>query len=53
MTTIAPIPHAVTMTVKPEVKAFFDEPTNTVTYVVKDPTSSTTSCMTRKLNGFE
>ena len=39
MTTIAPIPHAVTMTVKPEVKAFFDEPTNTVTYVVKDPTS--------------
>jgi glyoxylase-like metal-dependent hydrolase (beta-lactamase superfamily II) len=28
------------MTVKPEVKAFFDEPTNTVTYVVRDPTSN-------------
>jgi len=39
MTTIAPIPHAVTMTVKPEVKAFFDEQTNTVTYVVRDPGS--------------
>ena len=39
MTTIAPIPHAITMTVKPEVKAFFDEPTNTVTYVVRDPAS--------------
>jgi glyoxylase-like metal-dependent hydrolase (beta-lactamase superfamily II) len=39
MTTIALIPHAVSMTVKPEVKAFFDEPTNTVTYVVRDPTS--------------
>ena len=40
MTTIALIPHAVSMTVKPEVKAFFDEPTNTVTYVVRDPTSN-------------
>lgn len=28
------------MLVKPEVTAFFDEPTNTVSYVVKDPTSS-------------
>jgi glyoxylase-like metal-dependent hydrolase (beta-lactamase superfamily II) len=27
------------MTVKPEVTAFFDAPTNTVTYVVKDPAS--------------
>ena len=27
------------LTVKPEVTAFFDEPTNTVTYVVKDPQS--------------
>ncbi len=31
------IPHAVELTVKPEVTAFFDEPTNTVSYVVKDP----------------
>jgi glyoxylase-like metal-dependent hydrolase (beta-lactamase superfamily II) len=28
------------MSVKPDVTAFFDEPTNTVSYVVKDPTSS-------------
>ena len=27
-------------TLKPEVRAFFDEPTNTVTYVVKDPKSN-------------
>jgi glyoxylase-like metal-dependent hydrolase (beta-lactamase superfamily II) len=40
MTTFAPIPHSVELLVKPEVTAFFDEPTNTVTYVVKDPHSS-------------
>jgi glyoxylase-like metal-dependent hydrolase (beta-lactamase superfamily II) len=33
------IPHPVDLTVKPEVKAFFDEATNTVSYVVKDPGS--------------
>jgi glyoxylase-like metal-dependent hydrolase (beta-lactamase superfamily II) len=33
------IPRAVDMTVKPEVKGFFDEATNTVSYVVKDPRS--------------
>ncbi|MBS0234904.1 MAG: MBL fold metallo-hydrolase [Proteobacteria bacterium] len=34
-----PIPHTVDLTVKPEVTAFFDEATNTVSYVVKDPAS--------------
>ena len=26
-------------TVKPEIKAFFDEPTNTISYLVADPTT--------------
>jgi glyoxylase-like metal-dependent hydrolase (beta-lactamase superfamily II) len=30
---------AIEMNVKPDVTAFFDEPTNTVSYVVKDPSS--------------
>lgn len=34
------IPHAVDMTIRPEVTAFFDKNTNTVSYVVKDPSSS-------------
>lgn len=34
------IPHPVDLSVKPEVTAFFDEPTNTVSYVVKDPRSN-------------
>jgi glyoxylase-like metal-dependent hydrolase (beta-lactamase superfamily II) len=34
------IPHTVDLSVKPEVTAFFDEQTNTVSYVVKDPTSN-------------
>lgn len=33
------IPFPVDLSVKPEVKAFFDEPTNTVSYVVKDRVS--------------
>jgi glyoxylase-like metal-dependent hydrolase (beta-lactamase superfamily II) len=33
------IPHNVDLTVKPEVTAFFDAQTNTVSYVVKDPKS--------------
>jgi glyoxylase-like metal-dependent hydrolase (beta-lactamase superfamily II) len=33
------IPHSVDLNVKPEVTAFFDEPTNTVSYVVTDPSS--------------
>jgi glyoxylase-like metal-dependent hydrolase (beta-lactamase superfamily II) len=33
------IPHAVDLSVKPEVTAFFDAPTNTISYVVKDPGS--------------
>jgi len=31
------IPHRVDLAVKPDITAFFDEPTNTVSYVVKDP----------------
>jgi glyoxylase-like metal-dependent hydrolase (beta-lactamase superfamily II) len=34
------IPHAVDLALKPEVTAFFDAPTNTVSYVVKDPASA-------------
>ncbi len=34
------IPHPVDLAVKPEVTAFFDPPTNTVSYVVKDPGSN-------------
>ena len=40
MTTFAPIPHPVDLSVTPEVTAFFDAPTNTVTYVVRDPAST-------------
>ena len=29
----------INMTVRPEVEPFFDEPTNTISYIVKDPTS--------------
>ncbi|MFG1422314.1 MBL fold metallo-hydrolase [Roseixanthobacter liquoris] len=36
---MSPIPHPVDLGVKPEVTAFFDAPTNTVSYVVKDPHS--------------
>ncbi len=32
--------YPVTMTVKPEVEAFFDPDTNTISYVVKDPSSN-------------
>ena len=31
--------HPVTMTVQPEVTPFFDEDSNTITYIVKDPAS--------------
>ena len=31
--------YPVNMNITPEVEAFFDEPTNTISYVVKDPTS--------------
>lgn len=34
------IPHMVNLTVKPEVTGFFDEPTNTISYLVKDPASN-------------
>jgi glyoxylase-like metal-dependent hydrolase (beta-lactamase superfamily II) len=38
-----PIPFKPDMNIRPDVTAFFDEPTNTVTYVVKDPTSQSCS----------
>lgn len=34
------IPHPVDLSIKPQVTAFFDEPTNTISYVVKDPHSN-------------
>ncbi|MDH4981975.1 MBL fold metallo-hydrolase [Hyphomicrobium sp. D-2] len=34
------IPHTVDLSVKPPITAFFDEPTNTISYVVKDPHSN-------------
>lgn len=36
---MTPIPFKIDLATKPEVTAFFDEPTNTVSYVVKDPAS--------------
>jgi glyoxylase-like metal-dependent hydrolase (beta-lactamase superfamily II) len=35
-----PDAYKVDLSVKPEVTAFFDEPTNTISYVVKDPASN-------------
>ena len=32
--------YPVDMTTKPDVQAFFDEATNTISYIVKDPSSS-------------
>ena len=37
---MTPVPFTVDLNLKPEVTSFFDEPTNTVTYVVKDPKSN-------------
>ncbi|MGJ8528444.1 MBL fold metallo-hydrolase [Maritalea sp.] len=37
---IEPLPFTTQMDVKPKIKAFFDEPTNTISYVVQDPTSN-------------
>ncbi len=37
---MAAVPHTVDLSVKPVVTAFFDKPTNTVSYVVQDPNSS-------------
>jgi glyoxylase-like metal-dependent hydrolase (beta-lactamase superfamily II) len=37
--TMTPLPFQPDMSLTPEVTAFFDEPTNTVTYVVQDPQS--------------
>jgi glyoxylase-like metal-dependent hydrolase (beta-lactamase superfamily II) len=41
MSAFAAIPQPVALSIKPEVTAFFDAPTNTVTYVVRDPASTT------------
>ena len=38
--TFAPLPQAIDLQVKPDVTTFFDAPTNTVTYVVRDPSST-------------
>lgn len=35
-----PLPFTPDLSVKPEVVAFFDEPTNTISYVVRDPASN-------------
>jgi glyoxylase-like metal-dependent hydrolase (beta-lactamase superfamily II) len=35
-----PVPFSIDLNLKADVTAFFDEPTNTVTYIVKDPASS-------------
>jgi len=32
--------YPVNMDITPDVEAFFDEPTNTISYIVKDPTSN-------------
>lgn len=37
---IPAIPHAVDLSVRPEVTALFDEATSTASYVVKDPHSA-------------
>jgi len=37
---MSPLPFTPDLSVKPEVTAFFDEPTNTISYVVKDPNSN-------------
>lgn len=37
---MTPIPHPVDLSLKPDVTAFFDPPTNTVSYIVKDPDSN-------------
>ena len=35
-----PIPFVPVLSVKPEATGFFDEQTNTISYVVKDPAST-------------
>ena len=39
MSTTETIPFTPDLTVKPEVVSFFDEPTNTISYIVRDPKS--------------
>ena len=36
---MATLPFTPDLSAKPEVTAFFDAPTNTISYVVKDPSS--------------
>lgn len=40
MTAIAPLPFSADLGVKPEVVPFFDEATNTISYIVRDPNST-------------
>ena len=43
----ASLPFTPDFSVKPEVVAFFDEPTNTISYIVKDPNSDACAVMPR------
>ncbi|MEJ2518214.1 MAG: MBL fold metallo-hydrolase, partial [Methyloceanibacter sp.] len=38
------------MTVHPEVESFFDEPTNTISYIVKDPSSNACAVVDSVMN---
>jgi hypothetical protein len=37
--------HPVNMNITPDVQAFFDDATNTISYIVKDPTSDVVSSL--------
>ena len=39
MSSFEPFPFSPALSIKPEVVPFFDKPTNTISYIVKDPNS--------------
>ncbi|MBC7478137.1 MAG: MBL fold metallo-hydrolase, partial [Pseudorhodobacter sp.] len=39
MSSFEPIPFSPDLSIRPEVVPFFDQPTNTISYIVKDPNS--------------
>jgi len=45
------ITELLNMHLQPEVKAFFDEQSNTISYVVKDPASNACAIIDPVLNG--
>ena len=47
---MTPIPFPVDLEKKPSVKGFFDEPTNTVSYVVRDPLSKSCAIIDSVMN---